>query len=219
MARHAKDLERDSRLRELIELRYGYRGKYSLLENASSISAQKWKNFDYERQSATPEMIEWWCKQYREDEQWLMTGVTPPSQTAFPFSARIPGFKGKSTVGERLNWVIGEWAAPAGEDLFKYLERKSQYLERESGKRIPASEWAKVVLRQIEPTLEMVQVVCEHRQIFTEWVILGRVCRQGPAVDPDDDASVKKWMEWRDGYMDKLAPLPKTDTQRNPAGE
>ncbi|MNT76365.1 hypothetical protein D3C72_2153570 [compost metagenome] len=73
--------------------------------------------------------------------------------------------------------------------MFSYLEAKSQG-------RIAASEWSRVVLRLAEPTLEMVQLVCEFRPRFTEWVVLGRVAYE-PSVDPTDQASVEKWKLWR----------------------
>lgn len=188
MTRRLKDIEADERLRELIESRYGDRGRYTMLEEVSKISATKWKNFYYKKQSATQEMLGFWCAKYPEDSQWLNTGMRPPAQKGFPFGTRIPGFGGKSTLSQRLNWVIAEWASPRGADLFQYLENRS-------GGNIPARDWANVILSVSEPTAQMIQLVCKVRPMFTEWMILGYLSIQGPQVDPDNEASVLAWKD------------------------
>lgn len=189
MTKTLKDVELSKRLRELIEVTFPTRGRFSALEDASGITASRWKNFYYKKQEAAADMVDFWCKKYPMEQNWLLTGIAAPNQADFPFSAPVPRAWEGQTIGDRLNWVIREWASPSGEQLFSYLEAKSQG-------RIAASEWSKVVLRLAEPTLEMVQLVCEFRPRFTEWVVLGRVAYE-PSVDPTDQASVEKWKLWR----------------------
>lgn len=193
MTRQAKDLELDTRLRALIDQRFGDRGRFALLEETSGIAAHRWKNFFYRRQSATEEMINFWRGSFPEDVQWLTTGVRAPGQNEFPFSAPIPNLGPHSTVAQRLAWVIAEWASPTGEALFKWLEQQSHG-------RIPAGEWAKVLLmRTAEPTVEMIQVGCWERRMFLEWVIYGAGGFRHQ-VNPDNQASVARWVESGEGF-------------------
>lgn len=189
MTKTLKDVELSVRLRDLIEATFPTRGRFRALEEASGLSASRWKNFFYRKQEAAADMVDFWCKKYPMEQQWLLTGIDAPNQAEFPFCAPVPRAWEGQTIGDRLNWVIREWASPSGEQLFSYLEAKSQG-------RIPASEWSRVVLRLAEPTLEMVQLVCEFRPRFTEWIVLGHVGRE-PPVDPTDQASVEKWKVWR----------------------
>lgn len=188
MTKTLKDVELSARLRDLVGKNFPTRGRFSALEGVSGISANRWKNFYYKKQEAAPDMVDFWCKKYPDEQVWLLTGALAPDQESFPFAAPVPRAWEGQTVGDRLNWVIKEWAAPSGEQLFAYLETKSRGL-------IPASEWSKVVLRLAEPTLEMVQLVCAQRPRFAEWVLLGRVLGE-PAVDPTDLSSVEHWKEW-----------------------
>jgi len=189
MTKTLKDVELSKRLRDLIEGTFPTRGRFRALEEASGLSAGRWKNFFYRKQEAAPDMVDFWCKKYPMEQQWLLTGIEAPNQNEFPFLAPVPRAWEGQTIGDRLNWVIKEWASPSGEQLFSYLEAKSRG-------RIPASEWSKVVLGFSAPSLEMVQLVCEFRPYFTEWILLGHLGRQ-PAVDPTDQVSVEKWKVWR----------------------
>lgn len=58
-------------------------------------------------------------------------------------------------------------------------------------KKIPADDWAQVVLGLAEPTVEMIATVCENRPHFTEWVVLGRAGNL--QVNPASEASVAAW--------------------------
>jgi hypothetical protein len=185
MTLSTKDAEVSERLRQLVGTGFGSRGRFALLERASSIPAGRWKNFYYRKQSASPEMIEFARRQWPESDSWLATGERSPQQAQFPFSAGVPRKLETETVRDRMNWVIREWASPRGENLFEYLAEKS------SGSIAPA-DWAKVVLGVAEPSLEMLTVVCRARPMFANWVLFGYV---GSAlqVDPTSAESVKAW--------------------------
>lgn len=185
MTRTIKDVALSERLRTLIENRFGDRGRFRLLEEASGIGLSKWKNFFYRKQEATAELVDFWTLKFPEDEIWLRTGVESPEIDGFPFSAEPPRTWLGQTIGDRLNWVIDEWTSPRGDTLFSYLENRSDHA-------ISADEWKKVVLRVKEPTLAMIQVVCTARPMFTEWVILGSVA-SGLSVDPTNKKSVDEW--------------------------
>ncbi|MFJ9450271.1 hypothetical protein [Herbaspirillum sp. NPDC101397] len=185
MTKALKDIALSERLRDQIVRRFGERGKFRLLEEASGINESKWKNLYYRKQEATAEIIDFWCRRYPEDEVWLKTGKAQPREADYPFLAPVATTWEGQTITDRLNWVITEWASPVGEDLMKYLEEKS-------GKKISASQWSKVIMRLEEPTLEMVKVVCEARPLFTQWVLLGKV-PSPMQVDPSDEQSVAEW--------------------------
>ncbi len=183
----AKD--KSERLRKLLDDKYPSRGRFTALAaNSGTITANRWKNFYYRKQEASRDMLDFWCETYPMDRSWLMTGTEPPDQEGFPFAGVVPESWEGGSIGDRLNWVIREWASSTGERLFKYLEQRS-------GGAIPAAEWSKVVLRLEEPTLAMVQLVCGYRPRFTEWVLLGKVTSE-PAVDPSNGASVATWKRW-----------------------
>lgn len=198
MERIPKDKAVSERLKGLIEHRYPSRGRFGELESVSGINANRWKNFFYRKQEATQEMVLFWCKKYPDNADWLLTGIEAPEQKSFPFAARVPKRWEGQTVADRLNWVITEWAAPSGEQLFNYLEEKS-------GGRIPASDWARVVLRADQPTVDMIAVVSEYRPYFTEWVITGGVSKM--QVDPSDRDSIECWTKMR---RDQWGHLEKT---------
>jgi hypothetical protein len=184
MTKSDKDIEVSDRLRSLLEANLGHRGKFGMLEKMSGITEARWKNFWYRKQSATADMIDFACKKYPDEEVWLRTGQRAPRPSDFPFAAPIYKKRNGETIGDRLNWVIKEWAAPRGEQLFSYLEERSKGA-------ISAKQWADVVLGLHEPTSQMIAVVCDARPLFTEWVVLGHAGTQ--QVDPTDDKSVEAW--------------------------
>ena len=171
-----------------------------MLEKMSGITEARWKNFWYKKQSATPDMVDFVCKKYPDEEMWLRTGHRSPRAGDFPFSAPMYKKRDDESIGDRLNWVIKEWASPRGEQLFSYLEEKS-------GGAISAREWADVVLGLREPTASMIAVVCKARPMFTQWVMLGYAGQQ--QVDPTDDKSVEAWKEAElrsgDAFLQALA--------------
>lgn len=191
----SKHNEVDKRLKALIHRHFPTRGRFRVLEELSGIASSKWKNFYYEKQSANPEMLSFWCKNYTNDAIWLTTGQNPPEQENYPFLARMPSKGSLETITDRLIWAISEFTAPHGDSLFSYLEQRSQG-------RISATDWSQVILKKIPPSADMVKVVGEARnQIFTEWIIHGR-CFSSTSVDPSDSSSVKRWQESRNKEMD-----------------
>ena len=185
MTRTLKDVVMSERLRTLITRKFSDRGRFRLLEEASGIGASKWKNFFYKKQEATPELVNFWSQKFPDDEVWLRTGVESPNKDGFPFLAEPPRWWEGQTIGDRLNWVIAEWASPKNDSLFSYLE------DRSAGQ-IEAEEWKKVILRLKEPTAEMVQVVCSARPMFTMWVLLGTVVAT-LNVDPTSAESINEY--------------------------
>lgn len=185
MTKTLKDVQLSERLRELIQNRYGDRGRFRLLHEASGIPEWKWKNFFYRRQEAGQDQIEFWITTYPEEETWLLTGTHPPDRESFPFSGEPPIAREDSTVGDRLRWVIEEFASPRGEALFRYLAGRY---------RVNAAEdWEAMMLRKTEPTLTMVQSVCQDRPLFAQWVLLGHAYTI--SVDPTDKTSIQRWIE------------------------
>lgn len=198
MTKTLKDVELSERLRELVERRFGHRGRFRLLEEASGIPEWKWKNFFYRRQEAGKDQVNFWVETYPEDEAWLVRGVHLPGKEDFPFSVEPPVVRENQTIGDRLNWVIDEFASPRGEELFKYLAGRYKC-------GITADDWRKVILKKAEPTLEMVGLICSDRPMFTEWVILGHT--SSTSVDPTDTASVERWKNMRKAEGENLAQL------------
>lgn len=185
MTNSTHHLDTSERLRQVLDQEFEGRGRFSQLEAMSGISSSKWRNFLYKKQSATAEMIDFVCTEFSEREAWIKTGENVAAGARSPFGAKPPRKRDDDTVGTRLNWVIREWAAPKGEQLFGYLSQKTNGV-------VSAAEWAEVVLGQREPSVEMVATACHYRPMFTEWVLLGTVHRSGQ-VDPTDDRSVREW--------------------------
>lgn len=176
---------RSDRLRKLVETRFPSWGRFSKLEKASAIAAHRWKNFFYGKQNATDEMIRYWCIQYPDDADQLLSGIFVPSQDDFPFSAPIPKPSQCTTVVDRLIWVISELAGGADASVFQFLEERS-------GRQIPASEWARVMMRMAEPSAAMLSQICRVRPHFTEWVVVGMVTAT-MQVNPSDKDSIERW--------------------------
>jgi len=198
----------DRRLKLLIMRYFPDRGRFSALEGVSGISASKWKNYYYEKQSATTEMINFWCTKYTNDAAWLITGETPPNQEDFPFLARVPVKNPLGSITDRLIWVISEWASPYGDNLFQYLEERS-------GGTISSAEWSQVILKIKPPTAEMVRVVCERRGgIFTEWVIHGQ-CIAPMQVDPSDSHSLNQWKDYETAKAEAFTKAWNSDTHNS----
>lgn len=206
MTKSFKDVERSARLRELIQNRFGDRGRYRLLEEASGVPAWKWKNVFYKRQEAAADQIEFWIKTYPDDAPWLLTGVEPPDRAGFPFDCEPPTASGEQTIGDRLNWVIEEFASPRGEALFTYLAGRY-------GQEFTAEDWRAVVLRKAQPSLRMVALVCRDRPMFAEWVLLGFATTK--SVDPTNKASVERWTEYRQAERERV--LKKIGPRNDPA--
>jgi hypothetical protein len=191
MTKTLKDVQLSERLRELIQNRFGDRGRFRLLQEVSGIPEWKWKNFFYRRQEAGQDQIQFWVATYPEEEVWLLSGVHPPDRESFPFSAEPPVAREDSTIGDRLRWVIEEFASPRGEALFRYLAGRYRG--------ITAEEWESVMLMKTEPTLQMVESVCTDRPLFAQWVLLGHAYSM--SVDPTDKASIQRWIERKDKFF------------------
>lgn len=177
---------RSHRLKNLIDKMFPTRGRFDALENISGISKNKWKNFYYEKQNATEELIEFWCKKYSADTDYLISGIEIESAFRYPFCENRPSAN-IGSITDRLIWAISEFASPQGERLFTYLERRSNGT-------ITAAEWSKVILKTQEPTADMIRMICKERPYFTEWIILGSV--SGIQVNPADDGSIKRWLDF-----------------------
>lgn len=167
----------DTRLRELIAKRFPNRGRFAQIEAASRIPQGQWKNFYYRKQSATPPMLAWWPEFFPDDWQYLMIGTFGPAPEDFPFNASVPDASRMQSVGDRLRWVIVEWCGTQEDKIFEYLAAASNG-------RIPPREWALVILGTQEPTLPMVEIVCNARPMFAQWVIRGTVSNNVEQCDP-----------------------------------
>lgn len=186
MTKTQKDIELGERLRELIHTRFGSRGRFRLLQEASEIPDWKWKNFFYRRQEAGQDQIDFWVNAYPEDEAWLLSGFRASDEGDYPFNVKAPIKRDDTTISDRLRWVIEEFASPRGELLFSYLASRYR-------RGITAKDWESVLLKKAEPTLQMVELVCSDRPHFAQWVLLGHAF--GQSVDPTDPASVQRWKE------------------------
>lgn len=197
MTKSINDLEISRRLREKVADTYTSRGRFAILEEDSGVPAGKWKNFFYNRQQATKEMMTFWLEKFPNHHDWIILGIRRPSDREFPFLAPVPKRWEGQTVGDRLSWVISEWASPKADSLFRYLEEKS------NGS-ITSDEWAKVIMRKAEPTVEMIQVVCNRRPHFTRWVVLGGLLGDQPSVDPTSEQSVADYVAWEKADADRF---------------
>lgn len=196
MARTKEELEISERLVRRIEERFGHRGKFALLEEASGIAATRWKNLFYGKQAATDEQLQYWISSFPEDEVWLLTGAG--DQSGFPFGTSTESALNRGTVGQRLNWVIEEFASPRGNELIDYLARHFG----PDITHVSTEDWRGLILRKTEPSLEMVRLVCKERPHFAAWVLLGYVPKI--SVDPTDESSVKAWKKMR---LEELAAV------------
>lgn len=196
MKKSQRDSEVSERLRQLTERKFGYRGRFTLLEDASGIKASRWKNFYYRKQEATKEILDFWINKYPEDEIWLMTGVEPPNNEDNPFGTYLPHARQAETLASRLNWVIVEWTSPKGTALFEYLEEKSK-------EKISAEEWKKTILGEQEPTTAMIELVCKQRPYFAAWIVCGHDTLD-MQVNPTSEDSVKRWKEFLESRWDFL---------------
>lgn len=195
MTKTLKNVELSERFRELVQNRFGDRGRFRMLQEASGIPEWKWKNFFYRRQEAGNNQIQFWTNTYPEDEAWLLTGIYPPDRGDFPFSAEPPVAREDTTIGDRLNWVIEEFASPRGEALCAYLASRYK-------RGITVEDWRQVILRKAEPTLQMVALVCLDRPMFAQWVLLGHISLMN--VNPTDKESVQRWNENKKRELESL---------------
>lgn len=204
MARTQKEIEVSERLISRIQERFGDRGKFALLEEASGIAATRWKNLFYGKQAATDEQLQFWIKSFPEDEVWLLTGVGDDS--SFPFGTSTESAFNRSTVGQRLHWVVEEFASPRGNALIEYLTGRY-------GSSVSPTAWKALVLRKTEPSVEMIRLICNERPHFAAWVLLGYVPQI--SVDPTDEASVSEWKKKRleelSALLDKVKAKKRAD--------
>ncbi len=185
MTRLVIECEISDRLRQLIGKHFQRRGKFNILEQQSTISGSKWKNFYYRKQDASTSMIEFWCNKFPDDEDWLRTGAKILNGAENPFSMPIPAWQQRQTLRDRLKWVISEWCSQAGTRLFQFLESKS------AGK-IHAIEWLDMMLGTKPPTADMIEFVCSKRPHFTCWIICG--AKYPKQVSPENADSIRAWL-------------------------
>lgn len=195
MTRSRSDAEQTQRLRDWIDQNYSGRGMFSAMEADSTIRAQRWKDVYYKRQHATQEMLSFVHHVSTKDHLWVTSGVRPPEDDgSYPFMHSPPTPEECRTVTSRLVWVIKEFAAPKGKDLFTYLE--SRYRGTPT-----ADEWASVILGKKEATNTMIENICKERRHFASWVATGDAVEQ--QVSPADEASIEQWMR----YMNEKYPF------------
>lgn len=199
MSKTHRNSEVTERLRHWIDDSYGDRGRFAVLEAASGITEQRWKNVYYKRQFVTDEMLNFVQKISTESHQWITTGVETPRPKGYPFGTKPPTDSEQETLAGRLNWVIKEWAAPRGSKLFEYLESRSKDT-------VTAEQWAAMLLGTANPTLEMLVVVCDHRPHFTEWIVNGgKRC----GLNPADSESVERWKKKQQAVVDGITSAMK----------
>lgn len=186
MTKSSQKKDVSHRLRGCVEKRFPQRGRFRELEEVSSISASRWKNFFYGRTLASQEMIDFWCNKFPDECDILLHGVENSIEGEAPFGG-VATLKERPnrTIAERLTWVIFEWASPSGDQLFSYLEEKSQG-------EISADDWKQVIIHAAPPSAAMVAVVGEYRPHFIEWIIRGATTGDGQ-VDPTDKQSILEW--------------------------
>lgn len=211
MTKKSQSKEISSRLRSRIEKRFPSRGRYRELEEVSGISASRWKNFFYGRTEAALEMVDFWCNKYPSERDYLIHGVhqnmeSPPLTEGLNMLDKKDG----RTIAERLSWVISQWASPSGEQLFSYLEERSNGM-------ISADAWKEVITHNKSPSAEMIALVGEFRPHFIEWIVSGRTSNDGQ-VNPTDKHSVENWqrrvqsnweMTFNQWDLAQIQPTPK----------
>lgn len=186
MVKTRSNAEQTQRLRDWIDQNYKGRGMFSALEADSQIPAQRWKNVFYRRQHATEEMLSFVQSISTKDHQWVSTGIrTPEADDSYPFLYSPPTPEERQTVTSRLVWVIKEFAAPKGKDLFTYLENRYEGTT--------ADAWASIILNKAEATPAMIECICKERRHFTTWVVTGDA--HDPQVNPADEQSVEAWKQ------------------------
>ena len=199
-----------SRLRDLVGEKFQARGRFSALELASGISASKWKSFFYGKQEATQALLQFWCQKFPESENWLLKGAWGAEFDRYPFlyPAPTPNKRDVLKLADRLIWVIYELASTQADLLFKYLSQKTRG-------EITAAEWEKMIHRDAEPTVQMIELVCKFRPHFTEWIITGAT-GAFPQADPTDTHSIKRWNEFKDMQFMRLKKYyPSTDDNKS----
>ena len=196
MTKTVRDMEVTERLRTWLEEEYGDRGRFRVLEEASGLPAQRWKNVFYGRQAATKEMLEFVQKTSTDGYSFVVTGMRRPLSTGYPFRAAPPRDRDVETLADRLVWAIKEFASPRGDALFSYLEERSQG-------EVSAKSWADLVLGLAPPTLQMIEVVLDVQPHLTEWVMRGVVVAP-MQVDPSDKNSVDAWAAVRRGLLARI---------------
>jgi hypothetical protein len=177
------DKEVSARLREFISLRFQARGRFTKLESLSGIKDSKWKSFYYGKQGVSQDLLIFWCSQFPDTQNWILTGNHAMIEGSYPSDSPTPDLR-KLTIADRLIWVINKSVSCDGQQLFDYLAKKS------SGK-ISAEEWEKAIQKTDKPTLEMLSVACDLSPYYIEWIISGRTSKL-PQTNPfDPDASKK----------------------------
>lgn len=115
------------RLKELLAMQTPERGRFSSLEEWSTIPADNWKSFWYGRQRPTAEMIQFAARKWPEYGFWLATGLTD-------------GLHGHVAVGEGVNFL--ESPVRQRKRAAEYFRLASVLLDRiESGVSIALEDW------------------------------------------------------------------------------
>lgn len=189
MTKTTRDLEVTERLREWITHLYPSRGRFTLLEQESKLPGQRWKNVFYGRQSATVEMLNFVKSTDSDMHLWVMSGEAPMRLTDQPGLLNSPTEDERTTLAGRVRWAAKECAAGQDADLFRHLERQTK-------KRIPASQWAAFMLGSAPPSTEMIEHVCNQKAAFAAWIVCGGKWEEFIyQINPTNDASLAKMRE------------------------
>jgi hypothetical protein len=200
MVRRAAPSPTDERLKELIQRRLNVRGRFRALATNSGIAQSAWENFFYGKQSATTDMLSYWCRAFPRDQIYLMTGIHKAQpeddellRELFNDSPLLPN---NATMAQRLSWLIFE-TFTSKEDVFEQLEKESE------GK-VKKGEWARSMLQENEPTIEMLKVAFKLQPQFVEWLVSGSAS-ECPQVDPTSRRSWNAFLEWKKSHESKAA--------------
>lgn len=164
----------DKRAKLLILNNFTMRGKFTLLERLSGVSAYQWKNFYYERQGANEAMLAFLSKQFPHDAEWLRTGEIEKQDGGF-FALALPTLEQAANIGDRFLYVLRAWVGPQDDQLAEYMAGRSTLPGGDQAMAIPAREWRPVIRRQKEPSTAMISVVCRQFPELAQWLVLGNV--------------------------------------------
>lgn len=198
--------EVSERARWLIVNSFYSRGRFTQLQERSGISSAQWRNFYYGRQRVNEKMLAFVLETFPSAKTWVLTGKRSAEQTYslhsdqshLPFSIALP--TEFETVGQRLSWAINEWTPLRGRALFAHLSEMSAG----DGHAISTEDWAQVILKGVEPTVDMLTVVCRRQTRLALWVLCGSFKvhdHWGPfgsndQIDPSNHDCVSDFRYW-----------------------
>lgn len=206
--------EVSERARWLIVGTFHSRGRFTQLQEQSGISSAQWRNFYYGRQRVNERMLAFVLDTFPSAKAWVLTGKRSSEQayslhsdqSHLPFSIALP--TEFETVGQRLSWAIHEWTPLRGRSLFALLSE----ISADEGKAISAEDWAQVLLKNVEPTVDMLTVVCKKQTRLALWVLCGSFKEHdhwGPfgsndQIDPSNLDCVSDFRHWDEMNQERI---------------